>query len=173
MLYDNDRWLKPFKAAIDTRKKQILTTFEAYTGNTMEKAAKAKERGRRLSDVMNNHLFYGLHKTADGSWIFREWAPNANRIYLICEGNNWKRTSAYELKPIGGGTWELRLPAMFLSHGELYKLFIEEGYRGKRYRQDEQHHEGHGGETPRLCPGAVQERRSTGGRPTGWTTARS
>ena len=125
MLYDNDRWLKPFKAAIDTRKKQILTTFEAYTGNTMEKAAKAKERGRRLSDVMNNHLFYGLHKTADGSWIFREWAPNANRIYLICEGNNWKRTSAYELKPIGGGTWELRLPAMFLSHGELYKLFIE------------------------------------------------
>ena len=125
MLYDNDRWLKPFKAAIDTRKKQILTTFEAYTGNSMEKADKAKERGRRLSDVMNNHLFYGLHKIADGSWIFREWAPNANRIYLICEGNNWKRTSAYELKPIGGGTWELRLPAMFLSHGELYKLFIE------------------------------------------------
>ena len=123
MLYDHDQWLKPFKAAIDTRKKQILTTFEAYTGNTLEKAT--KERGRRLSDVMNNHLFYGLHKTADGSWIFREWAPNANRIYLICEGNNWKRTSAYELKPIGGGTWELRLPAMFLSHGELYKLFIE------------------------------------------------
>ncbi len=123
MLYDKDQWLKPFKAAIDTRKKQILTTFEAYTGNTLEESAKA--RGRRLTDVMNNHLFYGLHKTADGSWVFREWAPNANRIYLICEGNNWKRTSAYELKPIGGGTWELKLPAMFLSHGELYKLFIE------------------------------------------------
>ena len=113
MIYDNDQWLLPFKAAIDTRKKQILNTLEAYAGNG------------KLSDVMNNHLFYGLHRTPDGGWVFREWAPNANRIYLICEGNNWKRTSAYELKPAGGGSWELKLPPMFLSHGELYKLFIE------------------------------------------------
>ncbi|MDY6277257.1 MAG: alpha amylase C-terminal domain-containing protein [Bacteroidales bacterium] len=113
MIYDNDQWLLPFKDAIDLRKKQILSTYEAYAG------------GKKLSDVMNNHLFYGLHRTPDGGWVFREWAPNANRIYLICEGNNWKRTSAYELKPAGGGTWELKLPAMFLSHGELYKLFIE------------------------------------------------
>ncbi|MBQ9185783.1 MAG: alpha amylase C-terminal domain-containing protein [Bacteroidales bacterium] len=122
MIYDNDKWLLPFKDAIDARKKQILNTFEAYTGNALEKAV--EKGGKKLSDVMNNHLFYGLHRTEKG-WVFREWAPNANRIYLICEGNNWKRTSAYELKPAGGGTWELELPSMFLSHGDLYKLFIE------------------------------------------------
>ena len=122
MIYDNDKWLLPFKDAIDARKNQILNTFEAYTGNTLAKSVKG---GKKLSDVMNNHLFYGLHRSKEGKWVFREWAPNANRIYLICEGNNWKRTSAYELKPVGGGTWELELPSMFLSHGELYKLFIE------------------------------------------------
>ena len=72
MIYDNDQWLLPFKDAIDLRKKQILSTYEAYAG------------GKKLSDVMNNHLFYGLHRTPDSGWVFREWAPNANRIYLIC-----------------------------------------------------------------------------------------
>ncbi|MBQ2091404.1 MAG: alpha amylase C-terminal domain-containing protein [Bacteroidales bacterium] len=116
MLYDNDQWLMPFKDAIDARKKQITDAFNQFT---------SEAGAKKLSDVMNNHLFYGLHKEKDGGWVFREWAPNANRIYLICEGNNWKRTSAYELKPVGGGTWELKLPGMFLNHGELYKLFIE------------------------------------------------
>ena len=81
--------------------------------------------GGSLSAGLNNHLYYGLHRDAGGGWIFREWAPNASRIYLIGEFNNWKRTTAYELKPAGGGNWELRLPDMFLSHGDLYKLFIE------------------------------------------------
>ena len=78
-----------------------------------------------LADGLNNHLYYGLHRDADGGWVFREWAPNASRIYLIGEFNNWRRTAAYSLNPIGGGNWEIRLPAMFLHHQELYKLFIE------------------------------------------------
>lgn len=114
MIYDKDPYLKPYKDAIDARHKAILAVEERFAG-----------KNGRLSDVMNNHIYYGLHREADGGWVFREWAPHANRIFLICEGNNWKRTSAYELQPVSGGTWELHLPAMFLSHGELYKLFIE------------------------------------------------
>ena len=112
MLYDNDPYLMPFKAAIDARHERILACKEHLAG------------GKRLCDVVNNHLYYGLHKTAEG-WVFREWAPNASRIWLIGEFNNWKRADAYALKPIGGGNWEITLPAMFLTHGELYKLFIE------------------------------------------------
>jgi 1,4-alpha-glucan branching enzyme len=74
---------------------------------------------------VNNHLFYGLHRLEDGSWIFREWAPNATKIYLIGEFNNWKRVDAYALSPTGNGNWEISLPPMFLNHGDLYKLFIE------------------------------------------------
>ena len=119
MIYENDPYLLPFKEAVKTRKKLILAARDAFTGSKNGKG------GKKLSDVMNNHLYYGLHREPGGDWVFREWAPNANRVYLICEGNNWKRTSAYELKPVGGGTWELKLPGMFLHHGELYKLFIE------------------------------------------------
>lgn len=112
-IYETDPYLEPYKDAIEARHDRIR--------NLKEKFAK----GASLSSVMNNHIYYGLHRMDDGSWIFREWAPNANRIYLIGEFNNWKRTSSYQLQPTGGGNWEICLPSMFLHHGELYKLFIE------------------------------------------------
>ena len=90
------------------------------TANRIE----GKNLPAKLNAAVNNHLFYGLHKDADG-WVLREWAPNATRIYLIGDFNNWKRTAAWALTPLGGGNWEIRVPAMFLKHGELYKLFIE------------------------------------------------
>ena len=112
-IYETDPYLAPYKEAIEKRHERIL-----------------EERGKialdgSLADGLNNHLYYGLHRDADGGWVFREWAPNASRIYLIGEFNNWRRTAAYSLHPIGGGNWEIRLPAMFLHHQELYKLFIE------------------------------------------------
>ena len=113
MIYDTDPYLAPYKVAIDVRHERILKTRDFIA------------RDGSLSAGVNNHLYYGLHRTADGGWVFREWAPNATRIYLIGDCNNWKRTEGYALKPIGGGNWELTLPAMFLSHGTLYKLFIE------------------------------------------------
>ncbi len=113
MIYDTDPYLMPFKAAIDVRHERILATRDMI----------AKDGS--LSAGVNNHLFYGLHRLEDGGWVFREWAPNATRIYLMGDFNNWKRTEGYALKPIGDGNWELTLPQMFLKHGDLYKLFIE------------------------------------------------
>ena len=112
-IYETDPYLAPYKEAIEKRHERIL-----------EERDKIALDGS-LADGLNNHLYYGLHRDADGSWVFREWAPNASRIYLIGEFNNWRRTAAYSLNPIGGGNWEIRLPAMFLRHQELYKLFIE------------------------------------------------
>lgn len=112
-IYETDPYLAPYKEAIEKRHERIL-----------EERDKIALDGS-LADGLNNHLYYGLHKDADGSWVFREWAPNASRIYLIGEFNNWRRTAAYSLHPIGGGNWEIRLPSMFLHHQELYKLFIE------------------------------------------------
>lgn len=113
MIYDTDPYLKPFQPAIDARHARIEAEKEkiAVDGS--------------LSKGINNHLYYGLHKLKNGNWIFREWAPNATRIFLIGDFNNWRRSDAYALKPIGGGNWEIELDPMFLSHGELYKLFIE------------------------------------------------
>ena len=112
MIYETDPYLLPFKEAVDARHERILASKQHIA-----------KKGR-LTDAVNNHLYYGLHHVGK-EWVFREWAPNANRIYLIGEFNNWKRIGTYELKPVGGGSWEIRLPDMFLHHGELYKLFIE------------------------------------------------
>ena len=112
-IFDADPYLLPFKEKILERHERI------------EACRKKISVGGSLSAGLNTHLYSARHRDAGGGWIFREWAPNASRIYLIGEFNNWKRTTAYELKPAGGGNWELRLPDMFLSHGDLYKLFIE------------------------------------------------
>ena len=112
-IYETDPWLAPFKDAIDVRHRRILETRRHIAGDGL------------LKDAVNNHMYYGLHRCADGSWVFREFAPNANKIYLIGEGNNWKRTDAYALQPLGKGNWELKLPEMFLHHGQLYKIYIE------------------------------------------------
>ena len=113
MIYETDPYLEPYKEVIDERLEKIQEKFDLI----------AKDGS--LSAGLNNHIFYGLHRTEGGSWIFREWAPNANRIYLIGEFNNWKRSPSYEMHPVGGGTWEIVLPEMFIHHGELFKLFIE------------------------------------------------
>ena len=113
MIYDTDPLLEPFKEVIDERHEKILKKKEEMSVDGS------------LSAGLNNHLYYGLHRMEDGRWVFREWAPNANRIYLIGEFNNWKRIATYELKPLGKGNWEIILPEMFIHHGELYKIYIE------------------------------------------------
>ena len=111
-IYQTDPWLEPFKGAIDARHERILADKRKLAGD------------RPLSEVSNNHLYYGLHRDGD-EWVIREWAPSASRIYLIGEFNNWKRTPDYMLQPAGQGNWELRIPGPFLGHGTLYKLWIE------------------------------------------------
>lgn len=111
-IYDTDPWLEPYRQAIDARHKYILDDLERMSV------------GGSLSDGADNHLHFGLHRTEDG-WVIREWAPNASRIYLIGDFNNWKRTGAYALNPVGQGEWELRLPAYFLHHTDRYKLYVE------------------------------------------------
>lgn len=112
-IYETDTLLEPFKEAIEARHERIEAEYKAIAGKGS------------LADACNNHIFYGLHRKADGNWVFREWAPNANRVYLVGDFNNWKRTTAWQLKPTGGGNWELEFGSMFLEHGELYKLYIE------------------------------------------------
>ena len=68
MIYDTDPWLKPFKAAIDARHLNILKIKEKFAPDGL------------LSKAINNHLYYGMHNDGQGHWIFREWAPNANKI---------------------------------------------------------------------------------------------
>lgn len=111
-IYETDPYLEPYRGAIDARHSHIIADKEKLAGSGP------------LSAAVNNEIYYPLH-LEDSDWVMREWAPNASRIYLIGEFNNWKRTDAYEFRPVGQGNWEIRVPRMFLHHGDLYKLWIE------------------------------------------------
>ena len=78
MIYDHDEWLEPYKEVIDRRQKMILELKDKFSV------------GGSLANGLNNHMYYGLHRNGQGNWVFREWAPNATKIYLIGEFNNWE-----------------------------------------------------------------------------------
>lgn len=112
-IWEKDSYLKPYKPVIWRRHQMRL-----------DKALQIRGTHDRLAHAINNHLYYGIHKTETG-WICREWAPNAVAIYLTGECNGWKKDPGYAFIPVGSGNWELILPSGALQHGQLYKWLIE------------------------------------------------
>lgn len=106
-----DPWLKPFK---DQLKKQI-----SYIENKSQEIL----AGQNIKNFALGHLYFGLHKNADG-WVFREWAPNAISIYLICEKTNWKDKLSYAMHQLDDGVWEIKLSSDQLSHLDKFKLHV-------------------------------------------------
>jgi len=106
----NDPWLDPFESVIIDRMKRAR-----------RKEAELSSEG--LAAFASGHLYYGLHRL-DNHWVFREWAPNASRIFLVGEFTNWEELPAWELKSTTNGNWELMLPLDSLKHGDLFRLSI-------------------------------------------------
>jgi len=111
-IYDEDKWLEPYRDVIDRRHEAILARKKEIAGDGP------------LNLAVNGELYYCLHKEKE-CFVFREWAPNASRIYLIGSFNGWKRSSEWELSPIGDGNWELMVPQEKISHCDLYKWYVE------------------------------------------------
>lgn len=64
--------------------------------------------GGTLSQFANGHLYFGIHRQEHG-WVYREWAPAAQQLWLMGDFNGWNRTS-HPLARVGNGVWELLLP---------------------------------------------------------------
>lgn len=119
----HDSWLAPYADAINGRHEDVERKLAELTANT----------GGSLSDFANAYKYFGMHRQPDGSWIFREFAPNATGIWLIGDFSNWQADERYRLDPIEGGVWEIHLPANLLHDGDLYKMFVEwDGGSGER-----------------------------------------
>ena len=123
-LVQNDSWLQPFEEAIRGRHDHAVWKLNQLTNKGKKK----------LSDFANGHVYYGLHQTARGQWVFREWAPNATDIYLVGDFNNWEEDEKYRCKRIEGtGNWELKLPKKAMKHGDLFKMHVKwNGGEGER-----------------------------------------
>ena len=111
----SDPYLRPFADQLQTRSRMI-----AAKGKELQKLS----HSRSLADFARAHEYFGLHREPDGSWVFREWAPNAEAVVLYGDFSNWDKLPQYELKPLAGGVWELRLPPETLRHGMKYLMHV-------------------------------------------------
>lgn len=113
----NDPWLAPYAPAIEGRHEDVLRKLKELTAVS-----------GTLDDFANAHKYFGLHREKDGTWIFREWAPNASAITLIGDFSGWKALPDFRLRRAGGGlsgVWEGTFPADAIAHGQLYKMLVE------------------------------------------------
>lgn len=110
----NDPWLEPYAEAITGRHEEAERV-----------EARLTSQSGSLNDFANAHRYFGLHRQKDGSWIFREWAPNATAIHLTGDFTGWKKVPEFALKPIGGGVWEGRFAPQAISHQDNYKMLVE------------------------------------------------
>jgi len=115
-LIKNDPWLEPYTEAIEGRHQDAI-----------RREADLTAASGSLSEFANAHNYFGLHRLADGSWTFREQAPNATAITLIGDFNDFKPTKKYALKKVKGsyGVWEGKFPADAFKHGQYYKMLVE------------------------------------------------
>ena len=93
-IIDIDPYLKPFESDIELR-------MENYT------SSKKKVLGSNQSfkSFANGDLFYGFHLIEDG-WVYREWAPNADALYLMGDFNYWDPKN-HPLQKKENGNWEI------------------------------------------------------------------
>ena len=112
-LIQNDPWLKPYRLPIEGRHKYVDYKEKQLTNNNAVP----------LSEFASGHHYFGLHRQP-GGWVFREWAPNANAIYLVGTFNQWQKTEEYRMYPAGGGNWEIKLEENALKHEDLFKLIV-------------------------------------------------
>ena len=89
----------------------LLLPFEKDIQLRMDNYARKKKQllkgGQTLSEFANGHEYFGFHKTNQG-WVYREWAPAAEELYLTGDMNGWNLTE-YRLTPIGNGVFEIFL----------------------------------------------------------------
>lgn len=62
---------------------------------------------KKLVDFANGYEYFGFHKTTDG-WVYREWAPAADKMFLTGDFNGWDIYS-HPMERLENGVFELFL----------------------------------------------------------------
>ena len=92
-----DTGLKPFESDINLR-------MERY----QKKRADLLRASNSLTDFANAHEYFGFHKTQDG-WLYREWAPGADEMYVMGDMNGWNERSC-PMSRLPDGVFEIKFP---------------------------------------------------------------
>ncbi|WP_439185069.1 alpha-amylase family glycosyl hydrolase [Carboxylicivirga taeanensis] len=116
---ETDAFLKPYKSIL-LKRTQAAINKEKQLSQTS------------LYDFANGYRYYGLHDNGD-TWVLREWAPNAIKMYLIGECNQWQEQAPFLFEKKEHGLFELVIDKQLLAHEDLYKLKVHwPGGEGER-----------------------------------------
>lgn len=98
VLVKNDPWLEPYT-------QQIQDRIDRYR----KKLEEIKKSHGSLASFSSSYNYFGFnYDNEKKGWWYREWAPNAQALYLTGDFNDWDRTST-PLNSINDGVWELFL----------------------------------------------------------------
>ena len=88
-----------------------LASFEGDLNLRMDNYTKKKEElvGKRgkLSTFANGYKYFGFHRVR-GGWVYREWAPAAEAMYLTGDFNDWD-TKGCPMEKLENGVFEVQL----------------------------------------------------------------
>jgi 1,4-alpha-glucan branching enzyme len=117
--FSADAWLAPWRPIYEERRQRAQLAVETC--------------GSSLVDFAQGHQHFGLHRRADGAWIYRDWAPHATALHLVGDFSHWQQADLYAAQATGDGCWELVLPSHALQHGQHYRVLIAwQGGSGER-----------------------------------------
>ncbi len=113
----NDPYLLSYADIISTRRLSAIG---------LENKIKQENKGS-LRSFADYHKIFGLHFDEDtdndkGSWIFREWAPNAQEMFIVCEKTSWFKNKDFQLKRKEHNIFERRFSKETFSHKDLFRL---------------------------------------------------
>lgn len=94
-----DPYLTPFESDINLR-------MDGYKNKRTELVG---ESGN-IIDFANGYQYFGFHRTKNG-WVYREWAPAAEAMYLTGDFNNWDIMGC-PMKRLDNGIFEVELEGM-------------------------------------------------------------
>lgn len=125
-LPQKDPWLEPASADLEARYyryKQKLGYIERDFGSLV-----------RFGD---GYKYFGINRDPKRKgWVYREWAPLANALFLTGDFNGWEKFS-HPLTKNEFGVWEIFLPDAeyqdTFKHGGKVKVIVD-GLNGLRYR---------------------------------------
>ncbi len=91
-----DPYLKDFEQDINLR-------MDSYN----KKREELLQGSASIADFANGYKYFGFHRTNTG-WVYREWAPAAEAMYLTGDFNGWDALSC-PMKRLDNGVFEVEL----------------------------------------------------------------
>lgn len=95
-IFEYDPGLLPYRRDIEQRMLNYQNKRRELVGD-----------GGYLKSFANDHEYFGFHKTKNG-WVYREWAPAADEVFLTGDMVGWD-TSALKLSKLNNGAFEIFL----------------------------------------------------------------